>query len=89
MIIRNEKAFTLIEVIAVMFMIGILAAFALPKYFNLQDEAKKNALQAAVAEGKSRVMQYAVQHLVSYGSWPAIYDDTVGTSGSCPEQFAI
>ena len=57
---RNQKGFTLIEIIAVLVILGILAAIAIPKFLDLQDSANTKALQAALAEGLSTVsMQYA------------------------------
>ncbi|MCE5211555.1 MAG: prepilin-type N-terminal cleavage/methylation domain-containing protein [Deltaproteobacteria bacterium] len=80
-IVRNQKGFTLVEIIAVLVILGILAAFAIPKYFNLQDDAKNRALQGALAEGKARVNQYAAQYLLTAGSWPADYvASAVGTN---------
>lgn len=79
-IVRNQKGFTLVEIIAVLVILGILAAFAIPKYFNLQDDAKNRALQGALAEGKARVNQYAAQYLLTAGSWPAAYNSNVGTN---------
>ena len=51
----NQKGFTLIEIIAVLVILGILAAVAIPKFLDLQDEAKKKAMAGAVAEGMSTV----------------------------------
>ena len=54
-LLKNEKGFTLIEIIAVLVILGILSAVAVPKYMDLQNEARIKAGQAAIAEVKSRL----------------------------------
>lgn len=65
--IDNMKAqggFTLIEVIAVLVIVGMLAAVAIPKYLDMQTSAAKNAVQGALAAGASNVtMEYSQELL--------------------------
>jgi prepilin-type N-terminal cleavage/methylation domain-containing protein len=58
----NQKGFTLIELIAVLVILGVLGAVAAPQFIGLKTEAENKAAMQAVAEGKNRLMnQYAIK----------------------------
>jgi prepilin-type N-terminal cleavage/methylation domain-containing protein len=52
---NGQGGFTLIEVIAVLVIVGMLAAVAIPKYMDMQTQAAKQAVQGALAAGASNV----------------------------------
>lgn len=54
---RNQRGFTLVELIAVLVILGITLAVAVPNYLNLISDADNAAAIQAVAEGKARLNQ--------------------------------
>ncbi|MBM4149198.1 MAG: type II secretion system protein [Lentisphaerae bacterium] len=71
---RKRSGFTLVEIIAVLVILAILTAIAVPKYFDLSEEAKNLAVKGAVAEGLSVCsLAYAKEALAAAGE-PAITD---------------
>jgi len=50
---KQQSGFTLIELIMVIVILGILAAFALPKFADLSGDARLSAMQGALGSVKS------------------------------------
>ena len=65
-LLRNEEGFTLIEIIAVLIVLGILAAVAVPKYIDLTTQSKIKAAEGQVAEMKATLnLAYANYYITN------------------------
>ena len=63
--LASNAGFTLLEIIAVLVIMSILAVVAVPRYFNLQEEARERAFGAGVAEATGRINSYFAQQVLS------------------------
>lgn len=69
---RNQKGFTLIELVMVIVILGILAAFALPRFADLGGDARSSSLQGLAGAMKSAA---SIAHSAQLAS-----GSTLGTS---------
>ena len=60
---RFSNAFTMIELIFVIVIIGILSAIAIPKLAATRDDAKVSEMAMNIMQGVSEIASYAVSHV--------------------------
>jgi len=55
---HNRRAFTLVELIAVIVVLALLAGVAIPKYFNDADRAKTSSVQGILGNVRTALSSY-------------------------------
>ena len=66
---RRHRAFSLIELIAVMVVLAILAGVAAPRFFNYSDQAKASSLQGTLGGVRSGIASFYAN--TSFSGTPA------------------
>ena len=79
--VRNEKGFTLIEIIIVLVVLVILAAIAVPRYINMANQAKISVAKAQVAQIKSTLDLVCVKMFIINGSAPTRASSVIVNAG--------
>jgi len=82
-VLSDQKGFTLLEVVAVLIILGILVAIAIPRIFNVPEDAAESALKVAVVELNAR-------ENLAWGKWKSDrVEYTVGDIKSDLMQFTV
>ena len=65
---RNSKGFTLIELVTVIAILGVLAAMTVPKFFDLQTQAKIETENMIIGTIRAGLETYAANQIVVSGT---------------------
>jgi prepilin-type N-terminal cleavage/methylation domain-containing protein len=80
--LKGKKGWTLIELIAVIVILGIIAAVAIPAYLNLTSEAEKASCKANQAAIRSAVYLYYAKNK---GQLPTQLDPSMFVNKEIPQ----
>ena len=90
---NGEGGFTLVELLVVMLILGLLAAIAIPSFFNQRDKATDADAKASARTAQTAVETYATDNGGSYasvavGDLRAIEETLTETAGP-PERMTV
>ncbi|MGB6425497.1 MAG: type II secretion system protein [Solirubrobacterales bacterium] len=93
----EESGFTLVELLVVMLILGILAAIAVPSFFNQRDKAKDADAKVGARTAQTAIETYATDNGGSYAgatvldltTIEATLNDYTLTVASAPDTYTV
>ncbi|HMI30360.1 MAG TPA: prepilin-type N-terminal cleavage/methylation domain-containing protein [Candidatus Limnocylindrales bacterium] len=83
---RSTEGFTLIELVIVIVILGILAAVAIPKYEDMQEQARTATLKGQLGSIRSAVaIQYGRNALNGSATFPVL-NGSIFADGNVPKE---
>jgi type IV pilus assembly protein PilA len=86
---QSESGFTLVELLVVMLILGLLAAIAIPSFFNQRDKAKDADTKAQVRTAQTAVETYATDNDGSYADATPALLQGIETSLTDADNLAV
>lgn len=80
--LRKKSGFSIIEVMAILLVVGVLAAVCIPRYVELHDDAAVTAMRNALSELNAREHVAWAKYKLGQLSWNALQNSNTITGGA-------
>ena len=80
-ILKDQRGFTLIELVIIIILIAVLAGVAIPRFVNLRDEAIYSKAKSIQDAGKSGITLDFANQILNNGSYASGISATGGVTG--------